>query len=545
MNIFCITVVSYLMHHTPFPIEKSRRGHPSLHDRVIRQISRTIIPLNGTAFKYINLIQPKNRVSPQPHLRDIWALSTSILTEKAHLRRWEGASVVPGYDMASMRESVMIKAVASDAVAFHLGAYYPEDGPAVFKEEHFRKGTPAATRKAIYDRMVYSSYHEEHDLDVSQKLARRGLSSDRTAVYMVHDNYGRLHHKLPRAARYTQFALLYNALMTDRRYRRVSGRTSYPCHLCDDGEDSIEHIWECQAVIDGWAQFSSQTGYKLSTSAMRAKDRHHLFNLVFQGKGKTKEVNAICIFNWAVWAERQRYFRWLDEPPEKTKVSGIICESALLRLADYERITRTTHDKQTNKIQNYLVEREKLLDLIEAIPSFEAVCYTDGSALGNPGPSGAGAALTYPGTAGPALLEGSTPLGFSTNNVGELWALAMAIQMLEHKEAQDPTGRGPSALHIFSDSMYAIGLVKGNVMRSNIKLGTKVASMISTRRLRAPVTLHWVKGHLGTDGNEQADLLAKMAARVSRNLSNININDLIDSGRFFDPGGYINRPART
>ena len=59
--------------------------------------------------------------------------------------------MVPGYDVNSMRESTMIKAVASDAVAFHLGAYYPDEGPAIFREEHFRKDTAKETRKAVYD----------------------------------------------------------------------------------------------------------------------------------------------------------------------------------------------------------------------------------------------------------------------------------------------------------------------------------------------------------------------------------------------------------
>ena len=137
VNVFCVTVFSYLMHFASFPMEDSKGGRISLHDKITGLISRTLIPMGGTAFKMVHLTQPRTRVSPQPELKDIWALSTSILAEKSRLEEWEGCEVVPGYASNSMRQSVMIKATASDAIAFHLGAYYPDEGDAVFKASHF------------------------------------------------------------------------------------------------------------------------------------------------------------------------------------------------------------------------------------------------------------------------------------------------------------------------------------------------------------------------------------------------------------------------
>ena len=125
------------------------------------------------------------------------------------------------------------------------------------------------------------------------------------------------------------------------------------------------------------------------------------------------------------------------------------------------RKTEKKKSSQKNKLENYLVEREKLLEVINTIPSHEAICYTDGSALGNPGPSGAGAALTYPSPDGAILVEGIHGLGRSTNNVGELWAIAMAVQMINHFDQVYNQHNTP--LHIFSDSMYNMPLDSSKV----------------------------------------------------------------------------------
>ena len=164
--------------------------------------------------------------------------------------------------------------------------------------------------------------------------------------------------------------------------------------------------------------------------------------------------------------------------------------------------------------------------MLESIPSDEAICFTDGSTLGNPGPTGAGASLTFPSQGGPILIERTTALGHATNNVGELWAIAMAVKMTEEQETK--LGLKPLPLHIFTDSQYAMGLIKGNVIRTNVVLGNNVKSLIQQRRVRAPLTMHWVKGHLGTDGNEQADQLAKLGAIKSRRLV-IDTDALINS----------------
>ena len=424
----------------------------------------------------------------------------------------------------------MIKAVTSNAVAFHLGAYYPDEGPPIFNEAHFRGSTPARTRGKIYARMIYASYHEEQDKDIMLKLSKRGLTSTRVMVYYLHENYGRIDKRLPYLARYVQFALLFNALITDCRFRFVKAKDSYPCHFCGtEGEDDIRHIWTCRIVSAAWDRFGIGTGLRLTTESLGAQNDHHIQNLAFNGTEKSKEVNAIVIFNWAVWSQRQRYFKLLPTPIGASAAAVILADTAIQRYKKFVSDKKKKYKNQS-KLDNYVLEMKNLVRLIQSIPSYEAVCYTDGSALGNPGPAGAGAILSFPSTDGARLVEGSVPLGIATNNIGELWGIAMAVQMVEREEASHNCK--PVAMHIITDSMYGIGIIQGSAIRANVQLANRVKELVLSRRTRAEVHLHWVKGHLDVDGNEQADMLAKLAAKKSRTLdvdlvAKINANNYL------------------
>ncbi len=136
--------------------------------------------------------------------------------------------------------------------------------------------------------------------------------------------------------------------------------------------------------------------------------------------------------------------------------------------------------------------------LIEGLDAGTAVCFTDGSCRGNPGPAGAGAFVQLPdGSVG----EAAQCLGQGTNNIGELTAIGMALDLLDEQDVLHDT---PIAL--FTDSSYAIGvLTKGWKAKANQVLIADVKSKIA----RWPgLQIHWVAGHVGTDGNERADALA-------------------------------------
>ena len=70
---------------------------------------------------------------------------------------------------------------------------------------------------------------------------------------------------------------------------------------------------------------------------------------------------------------------------------------------------------------------ERLASFLESPPEDAAVYYTDGSASPNPGPCGAG----FFRPEGPlAECSAATSLGRGTNNIGELYAMGMALKCI-------------------------------------------------------------------------------------------------------------------
>ncbi len=138
--------------------------------------------------------------------------------------------------------------------------------------------------------------------------------------------------------------------------------------------------------------------------------------------------------------------------------------------------------------------------------------YTDGSAIGNPGPGGYGVVLTFQGK----RKELSAGFKETTNNRMELMACIAGLKAL--KKA--------SKVKIFSDSKYLVdGIEKGWAqqwrMNGWLKSDKKpVENADLWRQLLEALNGHqvefvWVKGHAGKKENERCDRLANEAAQSS------------------------------
>jgi len=157
----------------------------------------------------------------------------------------------------------------------------------------------------------------------------------------------------------------------------------------------------------------------------------------------------------------------------------------------------------------------------------EIQVYTDGSAIGNPGPGG-WAALIQEGS---RVREISGGFRETTNNRMELYAAIMALEVL-------PAG---ARIRLFSDSSYLVeGISQGwaetwrakgwrqtkNKPTPNADLWARLLTAAGQRS----VSWEWVRGHVGHKENERANLLAQRAA-MGRNLP--------------ADEGYENQPAGT
>ncbi len=136
--------------------------------------------------------------------------------------------------------------------------------------------------------------------------------------------------------------------------------------------------------------------------------------------------------------------------------------------------------------------------------------YTDGGALGNPGPGGYGVVLI----AGKHRKELSGGFRLTTNNRMELLACIKGLEALKY----------PCEVSLYSDSKYVVnGITKGWAARwrKNGWMRNKKEAAVNpdlwARLLdlcqKHTVRFHWVKGHAGTAENERCDQLAKAAAQ--------------------------------
>jgi ribonuclease HI len=137
----------------------------------------------------------------------------------------------------------------------------------------------------------------------------------------------------------------------------------------------------------------------------------------------------------------------------------------------------------------------------ESIPKDTVVCFTDGACRGNPGTAGAGALVRFPDG---SIAEAAKSLGHTTNNVAELTAIELAIDLVADKIGM----RSPTV--VFTDSRYAIGIfTQGWRAKANVALIQAIQQKLAGF---SKLSLEWVAGHAGVEENEYADALANRGA---------------------------------
>jgi ribonuclease HI len=134
------------------------------------------------------------------------------------------------------------------------------------------------------------------------------------------------------------------------------------------------------------------------------------------------------------------------------------------------------------------------------------IVFTDGAAKGNPGPGGWGAVVLTPDRRVTELGGGSP---HTTNNKMELSGAIAALQYVSNH---------PGRVAIYTDSTYVIqGITQwiwgwrqrgwktaegGEVLNRDL---WEQLSSLAGARARGDLEWHWVRGHVGTPGNERAD----------------------------------------
>jgi ribonuclease HI len=152
--------------------------------------------------------------------------------------------------------------------------------------------------------------------------------------------------------------------------------------------------------------------------------------------------------------------------------------------------------------------------------------YTDGSAIGNPGPGGYGIIMEWKGKE--YIKEFSEGFRMTTNNRMELLAVIIGLETLR---------RDGVAVVVYSDSKYVINAVKKkwvfNWEKKDFK--NKKNPDLWKRFLKIhrnhKVDYQWIKGHNAHPQNERCDSLAHTAAKKSP----INIDTYFEQYQLENP----------
>jgi ribonuclease HI len=202
-------------------------------------------------------------------------------------------------------------------------------------------------------------------------------------------------------------------------------------------------------------------------------------------------IRFTLVFNWAVWHTAHELSSGSIHPDNAPK------RIASKTLSSY---TQSVKDAATQK-KAKKIKFEAFRDTL----SKTATCvYTDGSAIGNPGPCGAGAIIIRPGEEPIRLF---CPLLEGTNNVGEAWAIGMALSFLKENS------RVGEQIHLFTDSRITLGQLE-----SGWRFKTNKCALHSLQALRKEfpdLSLYKVPAHVGVVENEEADTLANEGSSQS------------------------------
>lgn len=338
--------------------------------------------------------------------------------------------------------------------------------------------------------------------------------------------------KVPAFIRWHQCKIIFHALLTARRLRHngVAADGTQPhlhaetlCLLCGAMFDDFRHIYfECTPVL--WAYTHLRYMY-----ANQAPETMQLDDLVLTSPKSRQLVLFQLIFNYAVWQARDH----AEINSGMVGVQQFIQRSFVRLVRKYApSILGHSNDRGTGKKSaKKTLAIVKFQNALADVTDTTIICYPDGSASPNPGPGGAGFCIRH----GTREWRRYVSLGYTTNNVGEIYALGMIAEFID-EETKIGTFTGTENLFICPDSEYAPNVVNGN-WKAKASQPLIDAVRIKIQNLNNNIRYIHCPAHVGIAGNEAADKQANKGTSDSRAGLGIGVQTRLRSheGNFMNP----------
>lgn len=343
-------------------------------------------------------------------LKDVWAQNVALLAARSPLITATCKySELPDHHKL-MKTSKLIRIHRDAAAILWRGAHSTENDSL--------NVIPNPTSSNLYHKLVADVYLDETFDHLSNRLtdnAMRHLTPLPSANNII--NNIKLARPFPQRIFYHHMLLCLNALPTAARTRWFNGMTDVKCHFCNQGADSIIHIYtQCTVVAAARCQF-----FCLSTKHQCTVPHPHLeqninqceisdfpFTHTLLSSTPSHLISPTLAFNMAVWNFRLPASASKFERSPEWIISKIVSIGCLI----------SSPPKKTEHKSSHPCSHE---NIVKGLSADSIVCYTDGSASPNPGPCGAGILIFD--LANQMRYEGGLSLGMGTNNIGELAAL--------------------------------------------------------------------------------------------------------------------------
>jgi ribonuclease HI len=285
-------------------------------------------------------------------------------------------------------------------------------------------------------------------------------------------------------------------------------------------------------VVQARNEFATAIGYQLSYTALAARSQREAHLLIADASAPA--LTTMAIFNWAIWLVTRKHLQHTTHYPTPRQATRLVVNTAA---KEWLRVRKPTWAAPAayiarlgpaRRMRSYGAAGTRTQDEADAglaaahrrlatIPPEDNIIYTDGSAINNPGPSGAGAVIEIQATN--TTVEMVAALGEGTNAIGEAWAIGMACQYIATRSLAD--------IHIASDSKTTVDILNmqaGSYV--NLPILHAARELIMRLRKTRRVYIFWVGGHLGLAGNEAADKLADLGS--ARSLHGHGMHNRID-----------------
>ena len=229
------------------------------------------------------------------------------------------------------------------------------------------------------------------------------------------------------------------------------------------------------------------------------------------GFGKNSEIRTSKILRLS--EDLPLVIEIVDEPFRLAEFVPVLDNMVPQGLVTLEkvRVLINRHDRRPDRKNSPVAGKKRV-----GTDDEEIHIYTDGSAIGNPGPGGYGVILMMNGE----TMEFSQGFKHTTNNRMEMLAVITALEKI-------PRDHRKRKVIVHSDSQYTINGITKGWAKSWEKRGWKKADgqpalnpdlwkkMLAITDQYSQLTFQWVRGHAGDPLNERVDHLANSAARSS------------------------------